>query len=75
MADIVTLHGVEPAEIFQSGLERAGEIEALAISVLWKDGRVTAGWSNADAAVLARMILVLDERQRRATLADEDLDL
>jgi len=75
MADVVTLHGVEPAEIFQSGLEQAGEIEAVAISVLWKDGRVTAGWSNTDAAVLARMILVLDERQRRATLADEDLGL
>ena len=75
MADVVTLHGVEPAEIFQSGLEQAGEIEAVAISVLWKDGRVTSGWSNADAAVLARMILVLDERQRRATVADEDLGL
>ena len=75
MAEIVTLHGVEPAEIFQSGLERAGEIEAVAISVLWKDGRVTAGWSNTDAAVLARLVLVLDERQRRATLADGDLDL
>ena len=75
MAEIVTLHGVEPAEIFQSGLDRAGEIEAVAISVLWKDGRVTAGWSNTDAAVLARLILVLDERQRRATLAEDDLDL
>ncbi|MCP4316345.1 MAG: hypothetical protein GY789_10095 [Hyphomicrobiales bacterium] len=75
MADIVTLHGVAPAEIFQSGLENVGEIEAVATSILWKDGRITAGWSNMDEALLARMILVLDERQRRATLANADLDL
>ena len=75
MADVVTLHGVEPAEIFQSGLEQAGEIEAVATSILWKDGRITAGWSNMDEIVLARMILVLDERQRRATLSRDDLSL
>ena len=75
MAEIVTLHGVEPAEIFQSGLKHADEIQAVATSILWKDGRVTAGWSNIDAMSLARMVLVLDERQRRATLSDEDLDL
>lgn len=75
MADIVTLHGVEPAEIFQSGLEYADEIQAVATSILWKDGRITAGWSNLDTAMLARMVLILDERQRRATLSDEELDL
>ena len=75
MADIVTLHGVEPAEIFQSGLEHADEVQAVATSILWKDGRITAGWSNLDTAMLARMVLVLDERQRRATLSDEELDL
>ncbi len=75
MADIITLHGVEPAEIFQSGLEHADEIQAVATSILWKDGHITAGWSNLDTAMLARMILVLDERQRRATLTHEDLDL
>ena len=75
MADIVTLHGVEPAEIFQSGLEHAHGIQAVATSILWKDGRVTAGWSNIDTMSLARMVLVLDERQRRATLSDQDLDL
>ncbi len=75
MADIVTLHGVEPVEIFQSGLDRADEIHAVAISILWKDGHVSAGWSNMDETTLARMVLVLDERQRRATLADADLGL
>lgn len=75
MADVVTLHGVEPAEIFQSGLDQADEIEAVATSILWKDGRITAGWSNMDEIVLARMILVLDERQRRATLSYDDLSL
>ena len=51
MAEIVTLHGVKPAEIFQSRLEHADEIHAVETSILWKD-----------------------ERQRRATLAYEDLN-
>ncbi len=75
MADVVTLHGVEPVEIFQSGMESISQIEGVATSVLWKDGRITAGWSNIDATTLARMVLVLDERQRRATLSNSDLDL
>lgn len=74
-ANIVTLHGVEPPEIFQSGLDHADEIEAIATSILWKDGRITAGWSNMDPAILARLVLVLDERQRRATVSNADLDL
>lgn len=66
MAKIESLHGTTPAEIFQSGLENLNEIEAVAVSVLWDDGRITAGWSNVDdAAKLAMMILTLDERQRR----------
>ncbi len=75
MAEVITLHGVEPAEIFQSGIEHAGDIAAVATCILWKDGRVTAGWSNMDPATLARLVLVLDERQRRATIADADLEL
>jgi hypothetical protein len=75
MADVVTLHGVEPAEIFRSGLDHADEIHAVATSILSKDGCITAGWSNMDETLLARVILVLDERQRRATLAYEDLNL
>ena len=66
MAKIESLHGTTPAEIFQSGLENLDAIEAVAVSVLWDDGRITAGWSNVDdAAKLAMMILTLDERQRR----------
>ncbi len=72
MAKIESLHGTTPAEIFQSGLENLGEIQAIAAAVLWKDGRVTAGWSNVDAASLARMILVLDEAQRRRTIDDPE---
>jgi hypothetical protein len=72
MAKIESLHGTTPAEIFQSGLENLGEIEAVAAAVLWKDGRVTAGWSNVDPAHLARMILMLDEAQRRRTIADPE---
>jgi hypothetical protein len=50
MAKIESLRGTTPAEIFQSGLENLGEIQAIAAAVLWKDGRVTAGWSNVDSA-------------------------
>lgn len=74
MARIESLHGTTPAEIFESGLENAGEIVAVAASVLWQDGRVTSGWSNVDSTNLARMILVLDEKQRRTTIQDADLE-
>ena len=74
MAKIESFHGTTPAEIFESGLENAGEIVAIAASVLWKNGRVTTGWSNVDPANLARMILVLDEKQRRVTIHDSDLE-
>ncbi len=74
MAKIESLHGTTPAEIFESGLENAGEIVAVAAAVLWKDGRITAGWSNMDFANLARLILVLDEKQRRVTVHDANLE-
>ncbi len=74
MGKIESLHGTTPAEIFESGLENAGEFVAVAAAVLWKDGRITAGWSNMDFANLARMILVLDEKQRRVTVHDADLE-
>lgn len=65
VAKVESLHGTTPAEIFQSGLENLSEIETIALSVLWKDGRVTTGWSNTDdMGKLALMILALDERQR-----------
>lgn len=68
MATIESLHGTTPAEIFASGLENVGDIVGVAATVLWSDGRITAGWSNIDAASLARMILILDEKQRRDTI-------
>ncbi len=71
MGKIESLHGTTPAEIFQSGLENLGEIEAIAISVMWKDGSVTSGWSNVDPARLALMILALDEEQRDKHLRDQ----
>jgi hypothetical protein len=64
MAKIESLHGTTPAEIFQSGLENIGDIQAVSLSVLWNDGSVTAGWSNVDMASLALMILMLDQKQR-----------
>ena len=68
MAKVESLYGTTPAEIFESGLENVGDIAAVAATVLWRDGRVTTGWSNVDPANLARMILMLDEEQRRKTL-------
>ena len=70
MAKIESIYGTTPAEIFQSGLENLSEIEAVAMTVLWEDGSVTAGWSNADATKIALMILALDEEQRKKHLRD-----
>ncbi len=64
MGKVQSLHGTAPAEIFESGLENLEDIDAVAISVLWKDGTVTAGWSNMDIGQLAVLILSLDEQQR-----------
>ncbi len=66
MTEVRSLHGTTVAEIFSSGLENLEEIEAVAVSVLWKDGTVTAGCSNIDIARLALMVLALDMHQRRA---------
>jgi len=64
MAKVESLYGTTPAEIFESGLENIGDIAAVAVTVLWKDGDITSGWSNVDAGALALMVLALDERQR-----------
>ncbi len=72
MSKVESLYGTTPAEIFQSGLENMGEIEAVAAAVLWKDGQVTVGWSNAEIGDLARMILTLDEDFRRKNLRGRD---
>jgi len=72
MGKIESLHGTTPAEIFQSGLENLEDIEGVAVSVLWKDGTVTAGWSNMDMARLALLVLALDEHQRRMNFGGED---
>jgi len=73
VSKVESLRGTTPAEIFESGLENLDQIAGVAISVLWKDGQVTAGWSNIDPAALARLILVLDETQRRRTLPEGGL--
>ncbi len=64
MGKIESLHGTTPAEIFESGLENLDQIEGVALSVLWRDGSVTAGWSNIDLPRLALMTLVLEEKLR-----------
>jgi hypothetical protein len=65
MSEVRSLHGTSVAEIFSSGLENLDQIEAVAVSVLWKDGSVTAGCSNTSAANLALLVLAMDEHQRR----------
>ena len=73
MAKVESLHGTTPAEILQSGLENISDIEAVSLSVLWKDGSVTAGWSNVDMATLALMLLTLDQKQRNDNFLGVDL--
>ncbi len=65
MTEIRSLHGTTVAEIFASGLDNLDQIEAVAVSVLWKDGTVTAGCSNTTKANLALLVLAIDEHQRR----------
>lgn len=72
VAKIESLHGTTPAEIFESGLENLSEIEAVAASILWKDGSVTAGWSNVDRAPLALMVLALVEEHRTKQFREVD---
>ncbi len=65
MTKIRSLHGTTVAEIFSAGLDNLEQIEAIAVSVLWKDGTVTAGCSNTTKANLALLVLAIDEHQRR----------
>ena len=74
MAKVESLYGTTPVEIFESGLENANDIVGVATAVMWKDGRITVGWSNVGPASLARMILMLDEKQRRDTISDAELN-
>ncbi len=41
MTDVQSLRGTTVAEILSSGHENLDRIEAVAVSVLWKDGQVT----------------------------------
>ncbi len=66
MTEIKSLHGTTGAEIFSSGLDNLDQIDAVAVSVLWKDGRVVTGCSNTTNDRLALMLLALDEHQRQA---------
>ena len=70
MTEIKSLHGTTVAEIFASGIENLEQIEAVAVSVLWKDGRVVAGCSNTTNDRLALMVPTLDEHQRQALRQD-----
>jgi hypothetical protein len=65
MTEVHSLRGTTVAEIFTSGLENLEQIEAIAVSVLWKNGSVTAGCSNTTKANLALLVLAMDVHQRR----------
>ena len=71
MSGIQSLHGTTVAEIFSAGLDNLEQIEAVAVSVLWRDGTVTAGCSNTSTANVALLILALDEHQRQAMKAGQ----
>lgn len=65
MTEVRSLSGTTVAEIFSTGLDNLEQIDAVAVSVLWRDGRVTAGCSNTSKASLALLTLALDEYQRQ----------
>jgi hypothetical protein len=65
MTEIHSLHGTTVAEIFSAGIDNLEQIDAVAVSVLWKDGTVTAGCSNTNVANLALLVLAMDEHLRR----------
>jgi len=71
MTEILSLHGTTVAEIFSAGLDNLEQIEAIAVSVLWKNGTVTAGCSNTSTANLALLVLTMDEHQRRGLAAND----
>ncbi len=60
MTDVYSLHGTTAAEIFSSGLENLDQIDAIAVAVTWRDGKVTAGASNTTNERLAFMLMVLE---------------
>ncbi len=70
MTEVRSLHGTTVAEIFSAGIDNLEKIEAVAVSVLWKDGTVTAGCSNTTKANWALLVLAIDEHQRRGRLGD-----
>ena len=70
MAKVESLHGTTPVEIFESGLANLDQIQSIALSVTWRDGRVTSGWSNTTPADLALMVAALDERFRSENVRD-----
>ena len=73
MAKVRSLHGTTPAEIFESGIENIADIQGVALSVLRTDGSISVGWSDVDVGMLARMVLMLDEAQRRRTIPPEEV--
>ncbi len=70
MSDIYSLHGTTVAEIFSSGLENLEQIEAVAVSVVWKDGQITAGASTTSNERLAFMLLVLEQHIKSSLFSD-----
>lgn len=48
-----------------ASLDNLEEIETIAVSVLRKDGTVTAGCSNTTKADWALLVLAIDEHRRR----------
>lgn len=65
MTEIRSLHGTTVAEIFSTGPDNLEQIEAIAVSLLWKDGTVTAKCSNTTKTNLALLVQAIEEHQRR----------
>ena len=70
MTEVRSLHGTTAAAVFSAGVDNLERIEAIAVSVVWKDGTVTASCSNTTKANLALPVLAIDEHQRRGGFGD-----
>jgi len=74
MTEIRCLYGTSAAEIFFAGLESNEHIEAIALSVLWKDGAVSAGSSSTTKTNLARLVIAMETYQDAALRTDVSAD-
>jgi hypothetical protein len=46
---------ISPKDLFEQLQERESEMHAVAVTILWKDGKTSSGWSNCMTSELCLM--------------------